>query len=220
MMCPAICDRWERIASTPETDVPSVDRLWRVLNAGMPSFHDADGFCTVMMCPAICDRWERIASTPETDVPSVDRLWRVLNAGMPSFHDADGFCTGCLLQFAPPLEVFRIDCKILPGDIFQQSGHAHPAASELADIPDGFCTGCLLQFAPPLEVFRIDCKILPGDIFQQSGHAHPAASELADIPVQPVPYLAAHEYGLAVFYSGNLQECAARYKSASMYWHG
>lgn len=126
-----------------------------------------------MMCPAICDRWERIASTPETDVPSVDRLWRVLNAGMPSFHDADGFCTGCLLQFAPPLEVFRIDCKILPGDIFQQSGHAHPAASELADIL-----------------------------------------------VQPVPYLAAHEYGLAVFYSGNLQECAARYKSASMYWHG
>lgn len=59
--------------------------------------------------------------TPETDVPSVDRLWRVLNAGMPSFHDADGFCTGCLLQFAPPLEVFRIDFKMLPGDIFQQS---------------------------------------------------------------------------------------------------
>ena len=97
------------------------------------------GHFTVMICPAICDRWERIASatpgvergfrdarkitslTPETDVPSVDRLWRVLNAGMPSFHDADGFCTGCLLQFAPPLEVFRIDFKMLPGDIFQQS---------------------------------------------------------------------------------------------------
>ena len=36
-------------------------------------------------------------------------------------------------QLSPLLEVFRIDFKVLPGDVFKQSGNAHFTSSQPAD---------------------------------------------------------------------------------------
>lgn len=36
-------------------------------------------------------------------------------------------------QLSPLLEVFRVDFKMLPGDVFKQSGNAHFASSQPAD---------------------------------------------------------------------------------------
>ena len=38
-----------------------------------------------------------------------------------------------MLQLSPLLEVFRIDFKMLPGDVLKQSGNTHFASSQPAD---------------------------------------------------------------------------------------
>ena len=66
-----------------------------------------------------------------------------------------------------------------------------------------------LKFPPLLEILVIDFKVLPGDVLDQSRNAHFASSQPPDKLVQPATCLTANKHGLAVFDSGDLQECAA-----------